>query len=211
MKATLAAAVLLVAAATAPAAVDAYMTFVTLPQAVKLGDGSVLPAGRYDVRIDYKGFGSAAEHAFLQGGALKGKCPAEARGFPSQPPPVSTARKAGEGQKDFVKIDQKTVKLDAERKPVKFEGVKGESTEKDHTGELAMASFAWGTHGFNPGAQGKVVPAGNSVKLSFDSANSAAHSPGARRFSCVNSALGWSTPKYASARAGGPKNTSLPE
>lgn len=44
MKAKISAAVLFLAAAAAPAAVDAYMTFVTLPQAVKLGDGSVLHA-----------------------------------------------------------------------------------------------------------------------------------------------------------------------
>lgn len=177
MKATLAAAVLLAAAASAPAAVDAYMTFVTLPQAVKLGDGSVLPAGKYDVKIDYKGFGNAAEFLFLQGGVLKGKTPAEARGFPSQAPPVSTARKAGEGQKDFVKIDQAAVKLDtAQATDTHIKRVEGESTHKDHKGEIASApqSFSWGAHGFNPGMAGRAAPTGDRVKLSFDSAKSAA-------------------------------------
>jgi len=176
MKATLAAAVLLAAAASAPAAVDSYMTFVTLPQAVKLGDGSVLPAGRYDVKIDYKGFGNAAEFLFLQGGVLKGKTPAEARGFPSQAPPVSTARKAGEGQKDFVKIDQTAVKLDTAQKADVKLAVEGESIHKDHKGEIASApqSFSWGAHGFNPGMAGRAAPTGDRVKLSFDSAKSAA-------------------------------------
>ena len=176
MKATLAAAVLLAAAASAPAATDSYMTFVTLPQAVKLGDGSVLPAGRYDVKIDYKGFGNAAEFQFLKGGVLKGKMPAEARGFPSQAPPASTARKAGEGQKDFPKVEQSGVKLTtAQATDVKFK-VDGESTHKDHKGEIALApqSFSWGAHGFAPGIAGKTAPAGKSLKISFDSANSAA-------------------------------------
>ena len=86
MKAKLAAAVLLLAAGTVSAALNAYRTGISLPQAVKLGDGSVLPAGKYDVQIDYKGYGNAAELLFLQGGVLKGKAPAEARGFPSQAP-----------------------------------------------------------------------------------------------------------------------------
>ncbi|HEY3348845.1 MAG TPA: hypothetical protein VGM13_03660 [Thermoanaerobaculia bacterium] len=187
MKATLAAAVLVAAAASAPAAVDSYMTFVTLPQAVKLGDGSILPAGGYDVKIAYKGFGNAAEFLFLKGGVLMGKTPAEARGFPSQAPPVSTARKAGEGQKDFFKYDQKGVKLETEQKAdVKLDTaqatdthikrVDGESTHKDHKGEIALApqGFSWGAHGFAPGIAGKIAPAGKSLKLSFDSANSAA-------------------------------------
>jgi hypothetical protein len=177
MKARIAAAVLLVAAASAPAAIDSYMTFVTLPQAVKLGDGSVLPAGRYDVKIEYKGFGNAAEFQFLKGGVLKGKTPAEARGFPSQAPPASTARKAGEGQKDFPKVEQTDVKLTtAQATDTHLKRVEGESTHKDHKGEIAIApqSFSWSAHGFAPGIAGKTVPTGKSLKLSFDSAKSAA-------------------------------------
>jgi hypothetical protein len=165
------------AVAPAFAAVDSYMTFVTLPQAVKLGDGSVLPAGRYDVKIDYKGFGNAAELLFLQGGALKGKTHAEARGFPSQAPPASTARKAGEGQKDFPKVEQADVKLTtAQAIDTHIKRVDGESTHKDHKGDIALApqGFSWGAHGFAPGIAGKTAPAGKSLKISFDSANSAA-------------------------------------
>jgi hypothetical protein len=164
-------------AATAGIVIEELPGTVTLKQAVRLTDGNVLAASAapYEVKIHYRGFGNTAEIWFFTGGVFKGKTNAEARGFPSQAPPVSTARKAGEGQKDFVKIDQKVVKLDSEQKAVKFEGVKGESSEKDHTGSVEMSpGFAWGTHGFNPGAQGKVVPSGKSLKLSFDSANSAA-------------------------------------
>jgi len=168
MKATLAAAVLLVAAASAPAAVDSYMTFVTLPQpGVKLGDGSVLPAGRYDVKIVYKGFGNAAEFLFLQGGVLKGTAPAEARGFPSQAPAgaadASTVKlqKTSPEMKEVFQADPKTVKI-------------VDPAVKLDTSTRA-GSFSWKGHGFDPGAQGKAAPAGRGfLKLSFDSANSAA-------------------------------------
>jgi opacity protein-like surface antigen len=167
MKATLAAAVLLVAAATASAAIDAYMTFVTLPQAVKLGDGSVLPAGKYDVKVDYKGFGGSAEFLFLQGGVLKGRTPAEARGFPQQAPG---------GAPDVI-----TVKPEKFAPAVKYEDakgqVKGENLDPIQKGVPAGGApheFAWGPQGFPPGIVGKTTPAGKSLKISVDSANSAA-------------------------------------
>ena len=174
MKAKISAAVLVLAAAAAPAAVDAYMTFVTLPQAVKLGDGSVLPAGKYDVKIDYKGFGNSAEFLFLQGGALKGKCPAEARGFPSQAP-------AGAADANAVKLHDVKITDPAAQKgyTVKTNPGTEKVFPKVETGDkvqpgAAAASFSWGAHGFAPGIVGKTAPAGRSLKLSFDSANSAA-------------------------------------
>jgi hypothetical protein len=189
MKAGLAFAIALVFSLTAAAGIviEEFPASLALKQAVRLGDGSVLPAGRYDVRIGYKGFGNAAEFRFFQGGALKGTCPAEARGFPSQAP----AGVNGDG-----------------RTAVKMYDIKGESTEKDHkaytvklqtadpaaqkvagdpsAGKVfpkvedksqvpgAAQAFSWGAHGFNPGTLGKTAPFGQGLKISFDSANSAA-------------------------------------
>jgi len=173
MKATLAAAVLLVAAASAPAAIDAYMTFVTLPQPVRLGDGSVLPAGKYDVKIDYKGFGGSAEFLFLQGGVLKGRTPAEARGFPSQAPAGDGKTVSDESPKE--QTADKTVKLD----PAAQKGIQG-NFPKTETGDKwspagGAAAFSWSAQGFHAGAQGKTSLVGRgTLKISFDSANSAA-------------------------------------
>lgn len=171
MKKIVAAAVLVLAAGLAPAALNAYRTGISLPQAVKLGDGSVLPAGKYDVQIEYKGFGNAAELHFFQGGVFKGKTPAEARGFPAQAP-------AGGGAGD-VKL-QKGVPA-AEKvvgDPLVQKGVQG-NFPKVETGDkwspaASVESFSWGSHGFNSGVVGKTAPSGRNLKLSFDSANSAA-------------------------------------
>lgn len=169
--AVLAAAVLV--AVHAPAALNAYRTGITLPQAVKLGDGSVLPAGRYDVEIEYRGFGNTAEFHFFQGGVLKGKTPAEARGFPSQAPVVQGGNQAdyvpkgGDAAQKGVKLDtadQKVIKQDAAKKYDSAEKVRGD-------GASPQASFSWGSHGFNPGALGKTSPQGQGIRLSFDSAN----------------------------------------
>ena len=182
MKARLAAAALLLAAATASAALNAYRTGITLPQAVKLGDGSVLPAGRYDVQIDYKGFGNSAELHFFQGGVLKGKTPAEARGFPAQAPGGAAEAYPVKWQKGSseVKIESAPeVKLEKVVDPGLQKGVPGsfpkvEAGEKQSPAGSPAASFSWGAHGFNPGVVGKTAPSGRSLKLSFDSANSAA-------------------------------------
>jgi hypothetical protein len=199
MKAKLAAAVLVLAAASASAALNAYRTGINLPQAVKLGDGSVLPAGRYDVEIDYKGFGNAAELRFLQGGVLKGKAPAEARGFPAQAtagaiaPADKKVQKANEATSSdiFAKLgDIKGESVKTESAPdAKMAKVvdpnvqkgapntfpKVESADKwSPAGSGAPHSFSWGAHGFNPGMAGKASLAGNSVRLQFDSANSSA-------------------------------------
>lgn len=161
------AAVVFLAAGVASGALNAYRSGISLPDAVKLGDGSVLPAGKYDVQIEYKGFGNAAEFHFFQGGVLKGKTPAEARGFPAQAPGGAA--------------DASTVKLQKAAPAVKYEGVKGEvkgenldPIQKGIPAAGAPQEFSWGSHGFAPGIAGKTAPAGKSFKLSFDSANSAA-------------------------------------
>lgn len=167
MKKTLAGAVLLAAAFAAPAALNAYRTGITLPQAVRLADGSVLPAGKYDVQIDFKGFGNAAEFHFFQGGVFKGKAPAEARGFSSQAPAgnVHTAKVVDKRPDPDSRTD-KTSPLDTEQKGFPKVEAPGAGTPQ---------TFSWGAHGFNPGLQGKALPTGQgSLKLSFDSANSAA-------------------------------------
>ena len=152
------AASLLVFAGAAGAALNAYRTAVTLPQGVKLGDGSVLISGIYDVEIHYKGFGNAAELLFFQKGNLKGKSPAEARGFPSTDPAGAA------GGVDKVNAD-KVAKMDFDYKTHAVSSLPAGAPD----------SFSWGARGFNPGTQGKVVPAGRgSVKLLFDSSNSAA-------------------------------------
>lgn len=174
MKKIVAAAVLVLAAGLAPAALNAYRTGISLPNAVKLADGSVLPAGKYDVHIEYKGFGNAAEFHFFQGGILKGKTPAEARGFPSQAP-------AGAADASTVKLHDVKVNDPATQKgyTVKTNPGTEKVFPKVETGDkvqpgAAAASFSWGSHGFTPGIVGKTAPSGKSLKLSFDSANSAA-------------------------------------
>ncbi len=161
--AALAGAVLVAAAVNAPAALNAYRTGITLPQAVKLADGSVLPAGKYDVEIDYRGYGNAAELRFLQGGVLKGRAPAEARGFSSQPPA------SGKTSSDESPKEQKVVKLDpAAQKGVLDAQQKGFPKVEPGPG---ASEFSWGAYGFHPGAVGRTTPQGQSLKLSFDSAN----------------------------------------
>lgn len=170
MKVRIAALALLTAAGIASAALNAYRTGISLPQAVKLADGSVLPAGKYDVEIHFRGSGNAAELHFLRGGELKGKAPAEARGFPSVGPLDKGIQKgnAASGHDAFAKIGD----------------IKGESTDSKHKDEIeavkkptpgAMREFSWGKAGFPEGRKGVVTkgPPGM-LKLSFDSTNSAA-------------------------------------
>jgi hypothetical protein len=157
---------------------DFFRGTLDLKQAVRLGDGSVLSAGKYDVKIDYKGFGGSAEFLFLQGGVLKGRTPAEARGFSSQAPAGAGKTVSDESPKETandksVKLDQ-AVKLDpAAQKGTQANFPKVDAGDKSSPAGGATA-FAWSAHGFNAGAQGKVVPTGKSLKISFDSANSAA-------------------------------------
>ena len=166
-----------------PTAVEYIPSKISLKQNVKLGDGSVLPAGSYDVQVHYKGFGNTAEFWFFTGGVFKGKTNAEARGFPSTAP----AGVAPAGQT-----------------AIKFDGIKGESADHKHKDEIAadghkaddaalkikQESFpktedkwqpagatnamGWDRSGFKAGSQGTAVPVGQSVKVSFDSSNSAA-------------------------------------
>jgi hypothetical protein len=169
-----------------PTAVEYLPTKISLSQAVKLGDGSVLPAGPYDVQIHYKGFGNAAELWFFQNGQLKGKNPAEARGFPSTAPGAASEsnvklQKASYDGKVFPKVE------DSSQGKV-FPKVEGSSAQADHKGAIdykeqkhpldpasARQSFSWGAYGFLDGQKGIVTPGPPSkVKLSFDSANSAA-------------------------------------
>lgn len=185
MKGRLAAAAVLLAAATAFAALNAYRTGITLPQAVRLGDGSVLPAGRYDVQIDYKGFGNAAELHFFQGGVLKGKTPAEARGFPSQAPTGAAASQDKKIQKAdiYPKVGDikgetgavKEVPPDAKLKKVVGPGEDKTAKNLEWWDPTVLPAFDWQKAGFAAGAQGKAAPAGpGSLKLQFDSSNSAA-------------------------------------
>jgi hypothetical protein len=161
-----------------PTAVEYIPSKISLKQNVKLGDGSVLPAGSYDVQIHYKGFGNTAEFWFFTGGVLKGKTNAEARGFPSTAP----AGVAGGSQAGFLKLD----------------GIKGESADAKHKDEIdykeqkaddaalkiKMDSFpkvedkssssAASLQSISWGRPGQAVQTGGSVKLSFDSSNSSA-------------------------------------
>jgi hypothetical protein len=131
----------------------------SLPQAVRLTDGSVLPAGPYDVQIHYKGFGNAAELWFFQQGQLKGKNSAEVRGVPSTAPGVATGE-------TIVKLQKASSE--------------GKVFPKSEAGDKwspagAPGAFAWDKAGFRAGQTGVVTPAGpRMLKLSFDSANSAA-------------------------------------
>jgi hypothetical protein len=188
MTAKIAAAVLLIAAASAPAAIDSYMTFVTLPQpGVKLGDGSVLPAGKYEVEIVYKGFGNTAELRFFQGKVLKGTAPAEARGFPSQAPAGAASAstvKLQKGSPEMKEVVQSDVKITDPAAQKGYTVKTGEGTEKVfpkvETGDKwspagSPTAFNWHRAGFAAGAQGKASVVGRgTLKLSFDSANSAA-------------------------------------
>jgi hypothetical protein len=172
MKTRLATVALLVAAAAASAAVNAYRTGISLPQAVKLGDGSVLPAGPYDVQIHYKGFGNAAELWFFRGGVLKGKSPAEVRGFPSTEPAGAASeaspklQKASSEGKVFPKVESSSP------------GGAGDlaADHKDWSQSAgAHGDFAYEKAGFRAGQKGTVMQASpGMLKLSFDSANSAA-------------------------------------
>jgi hypothetical protein len=180
MKKALAAAVLL-AAGYAPAALNAYRTGITLPGAVRLADGSVLPAGKYEVEIDYKGWGNAATLSFFQGGIFRGKSPAEARGFPSQPPGAAassdTFAKIGD-----IKGETLEKSPDAKLKKVVLPGdekVNVESKGFDKRDKVAPvpAPFDWAHAGFPAGSPRPGIArtlGDGSVKLSFDSTNSAA-------------------------------------
>jgi hypothetical protein len=157
MKTRLAIVALLVAAAAASAAVNAYRTWISLPQAVKLGDGSVLPAGPYDVQIHYKGFGNAAELWFFRGGVLKGKSQAETHGFPSTQPPSAASEASPKLQK------------------ASSEGNLAADHKDWSQSAGAHGDFAYEKAGFRAGQKGTVMQASpRMLKLSFDSANSAA-------------------------------------
>ena len=156
---------------------------ISLPQNVKLGDGSVLQAGKYDVQIDYKGFGNAAELRFFQGGVFKGKTTAEARGFPSAAPAGvsgdgNLAHKAADPNLETIK---QGLKVDANEKwaPASDsdgykEHRKRTTRSRKRTAPGAVQSFSWGAHGFAAGNVGKASISGNGVKVTFDSSNSAA-------------------------------------
>ena len=161
-------------AASAHAALNAYRTGITLPQAVKLGDGSVLPAGKYDVEVRYRGFGNAAEFWFLQNGALKGKAKAEARGFTAVAPPGGESEVAVTGKKvkstaPVAAVDAKGNASDKQNQgSMDFEGIKGSPA-------VAPQAFSWSALGFQAGGRMTTTPAGQGMlKLSLDSSNSAA-------------------------------------
>jgi hypothetical protein len=152
-----------------PTAVEYLPAKISLPQVVKLGDGSVLPAGPYDVQVHYKGFGNAAELQFFQNRVFKGRTNAEARGFPAQPPAGAALDTSGKKTSDM--------KFDGSSAAVK--DVKGEAQEshipKWESPAGAPAAFNWEKAGFRAGQKGVVTPGGpGMLKLSFDSANSAA-------------------------------------
>ncbi|MCM3877360.1 MAG: hypothetical protein NEA02_13215 [Thermoanaerobaculia bacterium] len=163
-----------------PTAVEYLPAKTSLPQAAKLGDGSVLPAGPYDVQIHFKGYGNAAELWFFQRDQLKGKSPAEARGFPSAAPGAAASASTLKQQKaDGAKIHDKgeisSPKVDdaAAQKGINYP--KMEATDKQHSPANAPAAFSWEKAGFQKGQKGIVTPGPpGKLKLSFDSANSAA-------------------------------------
>ncbi len=161
-----------------PTAVEFIPSKISLRQNVKLGDGSVLPAGSYDVQIHYKGFGNAAEFWFFTGGVLKGKTNAEARGFPSQAPAVvpgagQTALKldgikgesADAKHKDEIEV-YKEQKADDGALKIKMESFP-KVEDKSSSSPVSVQSISWGR-------PGQAVQTGGSVKLSFDSSNSSA-------------------------------------
>ncbi len=136
-----------------PTAVEYLPGTLDLKQGVRLADGSVLAAGHYDVQIHFKGWGNSGEFFFLQGGVLKGKAPAQARGFPAGPP-------AGQMQ---------TTK-DVDKSPA------GKVFPKVE-GSAGTPAFSWDRYGFRPGLVVKFTPAGpplNLSQLSVDSMNGSA-------------------------------------
>ena len=178
MKLRLAPAALLLACLPASAALVSYRTYhstINFSQAVKLPDGNILPAGLYDVEIEYKGFGNTAQFHFFKGKAPLGTAPAEARGFPSQPPPADG--KAGDVKKfDPTKVEVDDTKVKKPSNPADSNAkIFDKTTPLDKTeGAPAAQTFSWGAFGFTPGINGKSVPVGQSVKISIDSSNSAA-------------------------------------
>jgi hypothetical protein len=161
-----------------PTAVEYLPGVLNLKHGVRLVDGSVLPAGRYDVQIHYKGWGNAAEFHFFTGGVFKGKTSAEARGFAPSAPAAVGGTGGAEGIKkseaELKKVDPATQKGDY----LKIEDIKGESADAKHKNKIdvqSAASFSWGAAGFRAGALGNDTLSGNGrVKISFDSSNSAA-------------------------------------
>ncbi len=180
-----------------PTAVEYLPATLDLRQGVRLADGSVLPAGHYDVQIHFKGWGTQAIFYFFQHGASKGKLNAEARGFPSSQPVAvggaggSDAHKAWtEGKVDKAYVD-KVYLEEADKRKGELEAVDKhkleiEAADKhklEASNELANkkfvpaggpAAFSWGGAGFQAGGRGTATLTGNSVKISFDSSNSAA-------------------------------------
>ncbi len=173
----LAAALTLSLAATAGIVIEELPASLSLKQSIRLADGSVLPAGSYAVQIHYKGFGNAAEFWFFQGGVLKGKSPAVARGFPS----VAPAGVNGDGQ-TALKIDGEASEKDHKAFTVKLQPAdklgtaNDKSSYKEQKADSAVAgqSFTWGAHGFAPGLTGNALLTGGSVNVSFNSSNSSA-------------------------------------
>jgi hypothetical protein len=156
---------------------DKLPVSLSLTQAVRLADGSVLPAGPYDVQIHYKGFGNAAELWFFQKGQLTGKSLAEARGVPTTAPggaasaqTVKLQNASSEG-KVFPKME-----ASSEGKVIpKAEGSEKSEVITKWVPPADPATFNWDKAGFREGQKGTVSPGPpGMLKLSFDSANSAA-------------------------------------
>lgn len=153
-----------------PTAVESPASNIVLQQDVKLADGFVLPAGAYDVKIEYRG-GNAAELHFYQGGVFKHKNPAEARGFPAHPGVGSQT--GGQFPKVVVESSPKLDKSSSSADNANLKQDKYPGNEKPVSAGAPQA-FSWEAYGFK-GAPGRVVPAGKGqVKLLFDSTNSAA-------------------------------------
>jgi hypothetical protein len=172
-----------------------FQTSIRLGKAVQLGDGSVLPAGSYDVRIHYAGQGNVAEFEFLRAGVVKGRQRGEARGVSGSGakalPPSATQLKyedpnlkvksTGEVQD---KSSQPSPQDKAQGTALKYEtsagkvaGVKGENQDKDHkswTSPGQAQAFSWGAAGFGPGTQLKQTEGGGTLRLELDSSNSSA-------------------------------------
>jgi len=182
-------------APTAVAPFDYFRTAINFKQSVQLGDGSVLPAGRYDVQIHFKGTGSVAEFDFLQGGVVKGRQRGEARGFPAAGGGTLAPAAAQQAYKDASlkitnpgAVQDKTSPLSPQYKEQataskietnasKVESVKIESLDKDHktwTSPGQAHGFSWGAAGFGPGTQLKQTAGGGTLRLELDSSNSPA-------------------------------------
>jgi hypothetical protein len=172
-----------------------FATSVNFGKPVQLGDGSVLPAGRYDVQINFAGKGNTAEFVFLQHGAVKGRQRGEARGFPVAGPvgqsPAATYLKYEDPAlkvKSTGGVQDKTTPLNPQYKEQgtalkevgagKVIDIKGESQDKDHKGEVVGVAqarpFSWGAAGFGPGTQLKQTEGGGTLTLNLDSTNSPA-------------------------------------